>query len=274
MDQRRFDVSGLKPLMVSIPHSGERIPDETPWLKGLPETLLMFDVDRYVDLLYEPVISRLEIPRIATEWHRYACDLNRLADDVDCDSVEGHVNPSGKFSRGLHWAITTDGTKLMPKPMSPETHKAIVANYFDPFHAEVRSCFKAFKAQGWRTVYHLDLHSMPSVGTKEHQDPGNRRADVVISDFHGASCSSRFKELAMSAYERAGFKVAYNWPYFGGRVTQTYGKPSEGQETLQVEFNRAIYMNESTKLLSRDRLAEVQHKLSLAIEAIHAGLPS
>jgi N-formylglutamate deformylase len=264
-----------KPLFVSIPHSGEKVPIETPWLKDLPEELLMCDVDRYVDLLYEPVLAKLQIPYVKTEWHRYAIDLNRLPDDVDCDSVIGHANKSGSFPRGLHWAITTKGEKLMPKPMPRETHDLLVEKYFEPFHTGVRAGLAALRAAaGEKTIYHIDAHSMPSVGTKEHKDPGQRRADIVISDCSGKSCSPYFRDLVTGAYEKAGFKTAYNWPYVGGRVTETYGHPAQKQESIQVELNRALYMDENSKKLLRDPANSTQGRIAQAIEAVYASLPS
>lgn len=263
----------MKAFFISIPHSGEKIPPEAPWLNGLPETLLMFDVDRYVDRLYQPTMDALDIPSVLTEWHRYAIDLNRLKDDVDVDSVIGSPNPSGKFPRGLHWAITTKREKLMPKPITMEVHNILVQKYFEPFHEQVRTQFADFKKQGARTVFHIDAHSMPSVGTSEHLDPGERRADIVVSDVAGKSCGADFKDLVIQSYEVAGFKVAYNWPYKGGRVTETYGKPDLGQETIQVEMNRALYMDETTKALRQDLYPEVQRKIRVAIERILALLP-
>ena len=245
---------------------------ETPWLKSLPETLLMYDVDRYVDRLYEPTLQKLGIPFVKTEWHRYACDLNRLPDDVDADSVEGHKNPSGKFPRGLHWAITTSGEKLMPKPMSRELHDKIVAQYFEPFHKEVRAKYDAFRAAGFSRVYHIDAHSMPSVGTKEHRDPGERRADAVISDCHGKSCSKEFLDLVISAYKDAGLTIAHNWPYFGGRVSETYGDPSRGQEAIQVELNRSLYMDEKTKQYLPEKAAKLSRAIDSALNTIYINL--
>jgi N-formylglutamate deformylase len=262
-----------KPFLITIPHSGEQIPSEAPWLTSLPETLLMFDVDRYVDKLYEPVISLLGVPFVKTEWHRYAIDLNRWKDDVDQDSVVGHANPSGKFPRGLHWAITTKGEKLMPQPIPLATHDLLVEKYFEPFHQNVRAALERVRKAGAKTTYHLDAHSMPSVGTKEHRDQGERRADIVVSDMDGKSCSTFFKDLVIASYENAGFKVAYNWPYKGGRLTETYGQPEREQEAIQVELNRSLYMNEETKQLLPERLSDIQNQLSRAIVSIYANLP-
>ena len=262
-----------KPFLITIPHSGERVPPETPWLEKLPEPLLMCDVDRFVDKLYDPVLKELKLPYVKTEWHRYAADLNRWKDDVDADSVSGHANASGKFPRGLHWSITTKGERLMPGPMPKATHDVVVEKYFEPFHAQVREKFAEIKSKGAGTVYHLDAHSMPSVGTKEHRDPGERRADIVVSDSDGKSCSTFFKDIVIKAYENAGFKVAYNWPYKGGRVTETYGLPAQGQESIQVELNRGLYMNEETKHLDAGKLASIQNQLKKAIHEIFEALP-
>jgi N-formylglutamate deformylase len=263
-----------KPLLVTIPHSGEKVPLETPWLSKLNEVLLMYDVDRYVDKLYEPALKKLTLPNVKTEWHRYAIDLNRLPDDVDADSVIGHRNPSGKFPRGLHWAITTMGERLMPEPMSAELHDQLVVKYFEPFHSQVREEMEKLKKTGAKNIYHIDAHSMPSVGTKEHRDPGERRADAVISDCEGTSCSPEFRDLVVSSYEKAGFKTRVNWPYKGGRVTETYGKPALGVHSIQVELNRALYMNEATKRLNDATLADVQSKITVALEGVYASLPN
>jgi N-formylglutamate amidohydrolase len=261
-----------KPIFISIPHSGEEIPTEAEWLKNLPETLLMYDVDRYVDQLYKPALEKLNLPFLTTKWHRYAADLNRTPEDIDVDSVIGSTNPSGKFPRGFHWSSTTEGNKLMPNPMSLDTHNQLVKLIYDPFHSEIKNLFTHFKNQGYKNIYQLDCHSMPSRGTNAHNDPGEIRADIVISDQKGKSCDPAFKDLVIEAYTKAGFKIAYNWPYYGGRVTQIYGQPSIGQHTIQIEMSRALYMNENTKKMKSDLFPEVQLKLEIALSHIVSNL--
>lgn len=237
----------MKAFFVTIPHSGEQIPTVCDWLRGLPEKVLMCDVDRYVDRLYVDNLINRQIPVITTDWHRYAADLNRIPADVDCDSVQGSVNKSGSFNRGFHWVETTHGQRLMPAPMSLELHQKLVKQVYEPFHQSIQNQYQKMFSQGESKVYHLDAHSMPSLGTKMHRDPGEKRADIVVSDCQGRSCEKRFVDLAIAAYVRAGFKVAYNWPYLGGRVSEQYGLPEKGQHALQVELNRALYMDEETK---------------------------
>lgn len=260
------------PFFVTIPHSGERVPEDCSWLRSLPETTLMCDVDRFVDQLYEPTLRALAVPWVKTEWHRYAADLNRVPADVDASSVQGDSTPAGTHSRGFHWVMTTTETVLMPSPMSRDLHHKLVQLIYEPFHQSVRNHYEEFKKQGATAVYHLDLHSMPGLGTNQHRDPGQLRADIVVSDCQGQSARSEFVDLVLTSYARAGFKVGYNWPYFGGRVSEQYGQPARGQHTVQVELNRSLYMNEESKALNRDLFSQTQKKLAKALEFVHAGL--
>lgn len=260
------------PLFVSIPHSGEKIPDQAAWLRTLPETVLMSDVDRYVDYLYEPALKALQIPFEKTEWHRYAVDLNRVPDDVDADSVVGHKNPSGKHSDGYHWVKTKNEVQLMPKPMSVEMHDQLTQLIYEPFHKGLRNHYDFFKKNNHKNIFHIDAHSMPSLGTRMHRDPGELRAEIVVSDCGGKSCSPLFRDLVIAAYVIAGFKVGYNWPYLGGRVTEVYGHPEKGQHAIQVELNRSLYMDEATKKMKPEAEA-VKQKIQNALSYVKSELP-
>lgn len=260
------------PFFISIPHSGERVPEQTPWLKSLPEEILMSDVDRFVDRLYAPALQTLEIPYQKTDWHRYAVDLNRIPTDIDVDSVLGAPKKSGTHPDGYHWVITKNEVRLMPTPMSEETHKELTQLIYEPFHEGMRALYESFKQSGFKNIFHLDVHSMPSVGTSMHRDPGEKRADIVISDCLGKSASPQYRNLVIAAYATVGFKVAYNWPYMGGRVTEHYGKPDQGQQALQVELSRAVYMDERTKQLL-PQYTDVQSKLLKALTYIKSELP-
>ncbi|MBY0385971.1 N-formylglutamate amidohydrolase, partial [bacterium] len=203
----------MKAFFVTIPHAGETVPREAVWLQNLTEPVLMRDVDRYVDQLYQPILDQLKVPKIVAQCHRYVIDLNRKPEEYDQDSVVGAQFPSGTHPKGLHWSVTTFGEKLITQPMTPELHETFVKNHYTTFHEQVQKMAKGFSVPH---VYHLDLHSMPSQGTAMHNDPGEKRADVVVSDFHGKSARKDFVEQVIEAYKSAGFVVSYNWPYFGG----------------------------------------------------------
>ena len=72
------------------------------------------------------------------------------------------------------------------------------------------------------------------------------------------------------AYVRAGFKVGYNWPYVGGRLTEQYGRPSEKHHTIQVELNRSLYMDEVSKQFKPELAEKVSGKLLAALKTIQS----
>lgn len=263
----------MAPFFITVPHSGENVPRLTNWLEKLPETVLMCDVDRYVHELYGPAAHQLGIPAIIAETHRYVVDLNRWPEDIDQDSVEDSPHPPGKFTLGFHWSKTTTGAPLIKSPMSKSLHEQLAKEYFWPFHQKIKQQFQDYLQKGAEKVYHLDAHSMPSRGTDSHRDPGALRPQIVVSDLEGKSCEAWFKDLVIESYKSEGFEVAYNWPYKGGRITETYGQPDKGQHTLQVEMNRALYMDEVTKKRWDVEFKDIQKQVYRALARIVSAMP-
>ena len=289
-------------LFVSIPHSGTQIPAEANWLKNLPPPVLNCDVDAFVDDLYAPVLKKRAIPAVIFPWHRYSVDMNRWAWDISPKTVQRagellktlykHKNslqknssgaslsgaslsgasPSGTSPSNVHWHKTTKGDLLIKEPLSQNRHKVLIKKYFEPYHQQIQNQLRIFKKQGAKKIYFLDLHSMPSKALAYHKDYGELRTEIVIGNNRGRSASPAFTELAIKAYRQAGFKVALNWPYSGGAISRFYGQPQKGQEALQVELNRKLYMDEKTHKKNQN-YKNIQLKLALAISYIKQRLP-
>ena len=261
-------------MLITVPHSGEMVPPEATWLAAIDPKVLLTDVDRFVHELYGPAAQELSLPLVKAEFHRYAVDLNRTPADVDGTLVEGAMTPPGGASRfvsGFHWAKTTQGAQLLDKPVPRAVHDALVRRYYEPFHEQVRGAEAKLIAQHGLPRYHIDAHSMPSRGTGAHKDAGSLRPDVVVSDCEGKSCEASFKDLVIASYQAQGFKVAYNWPYRGGRMTEQYGRPKEGRHSVQVEINRALYMDEATRAKS-DRIGQTTDRVTAALRSITEGI--
>jgi N-formylglutamate amidohydrolase len=43
---------------------------------------------------------------------------------------------------------------------------------------------------------------------------------------------------------KLGYSIGRNKPYAGGFITEHYGNPASGLHTVQLELNRAVYMDE------------------------------
>ena len=82
---------------------------------------------------------------------------------------------------------------------------------------------------------------MPSIGVSRDEP---RRPDVVIGDRYGTSCAAVLPDMVEETMGRLGYSVGRNKPYAGGFITEHYGNPASGLHTIQLELNRAVYMDE------------------------------
>jgi N-formylglutamate deformylase len=82
---------------------------------------------------------------------------------------------------------------------------------------------------------------MPSTTGGHDERP---RADLVLGDRYGTSCVAAVAETIEATMRGFGYSVSRNKPYAGGFITEHYGNPSTGLHAIQLEINRALYMDE------------------------------
>jgi N-formylglutamate amidohydrolase len=93
----------------------------------------------------------------------------------------------------------------------------------------------------------IDWHSMPSAASSiAAPNPSRAGCDMVLGDRFGSACAPELTRLVERELEAMGYRVARNAPYAGGYTTEFYGRPAEGVHALQIEINRAAYLDESS----------------------------
>lgn len=248
------------PIVVDVPHAGEWIPDDVLLEMVVGDKKLRRDLDLYVDRIWDRA-PKLGATLIASNVSRYVVDLNRAANDVSPQTVEGaqRINKPGYYQdRGVVWRTTTDNTSVMSAPMSAESFARRIATFHTPYHDAIAQEIERVRIQFGYCIL-VDGHSMPSQGRVGHTDPGSRRADIVPGDVDGTSCAPIITQTLVDHYKSCGFSVQPNTPYKGGWITRSFGQPQKGVHAIQVEINRALYMNEHTfsiKQEGMDRLAD------------------
>lgn len=105
---------------------------------------------------------------------------------------------------------------------------------------------------------------MPSVGVSRDEP---RRPDMVIGDRYGTSCAALLPNLFEDVLGRLGYSVGRNKPYAGGFITEHYGNPASGLHAIQIELNRAIYMDERRRERG-PRFAQVASDLTVLAEVL------
>ena len=236
-------------VVFASPHSGSHYPAEFVSASRLDPVTLRRSEDAFVDELFADV-SELGAPLIKALFPRAYVDVNREPYELDpamfVDSLPDYVNirsPRVAGGLGTIARVVANGAEIYRAKLSFAEAKARIESLWQPYHETLAQLIGETKRRFGHSLV-IDCHSMPSVGGPMDQDPGLRRVDVVLGDAHGTSCAGAIVDTAARALKALGLNVAHNIPYAGGFTTRHYGQPAMGVHALQVEVNRALYMDE------------------------------
>lgn len=250
------------PVLVEVPHAGLLVPTDILGEMDAPRNARLRDADVYVDELYARAPS-FGATLIAARYSRFVVDLNRAEDDVDAATVRDHPSPRPSQPRGVVWRLATDGRPLLRSPLSYEEFERRLELCYRPYHRQLEAELERLRARFGYAIL-LAAHSMPSVGRALHGDTGLRRADVVPGTRGRTSADARIISLVDSHFRGAGLSVRHDDPYRGGYSTGHYGRPREGVHAIQVELNRALYVDEQ----SFERKVPGFERLSALLDAL------
>jgi N-formylglutamate amidohydrolase len=217
------------------------------------------DSDIYVDRLYARAPEHgatLLVARVS----RYVVDLNRGPDEVDSAAVPRHPSARHIPARGVVWRARTDGTPLLRAPLTVDQFKHRIERYYEPYHRALREvAARLLREHGHVAI--LAAHSMPSTGRRTFAGARLRRADIVPGTRGRSTADGRIIDLIDAHFRDAGLSVKHDDPYRGGWTTATYGAPRRGQHVVQIELNRALYVDEATSEIKKDDFVRLQQLL-------------
>jgi N-formylglutamate deformylase len=246
---RRHDPVGAPiPLVFDSPHSGERYPDDFDHLP--PREVIRQAEDTHVARLWAHVPT-VGATLIEAEFPRAYIDPNRSLADIDpdllADAWREPFVPTRKTEQGvgLVWRLARGGMPIYARKLNAAELLARIDGYYLPYHEALASLIDA-RHRTFGAVWHLNCHSMPSVGDAFSDDPGRERADFVLGDRDGTTCEDAFTRFVADAVGAIGYSVAINDPYKGVEIVRRYGRPAEHRHSLQIEIKRRLYMDEQT----------------------------
>jgi N-formylglutamate amidohydrolase len=234
------------PLVLASPHSGTEYPADFLTASRLDPLALRRSEDSFVDELFG-VAPRLGAPLLSARFPRAYVDVNREAYELDpgmfADALPKFVNacsPRVRMGLGTIARIVANGEEIYAEKLHFAEVERRIDCLYRPYHRVLRQLVDETAAVFGGCLL-VDCHSMPSgAGSACAQDG----ADIVLGDCHGAACAPQILEAARRFLADRGFTVAINTPYAGGFTTGHYGRPDEHRHALQIEINRALYMNE------------------------------
>ena len=259
------------PLIYASPHSGRRYP--APFLKAskLDRHALRQSEDGYVDLLFDAA-PRVGAPLLRALFPRAYVDVNRARNEIDprmfADAAPSSIDARSNRVRaglGVIPRIVADGHDIYGRKLKYFEARRRLAACYDPYHQALTELVGAARAKFGCAVL-IDCHSMPSAGGAPIR-PGEASIDFVLGDRYGSSCAPGLTSLVEQTLIKLGYNVARNAPYAGGYVASAYGRPEAGVHVLQIEVNRALYLDES-KLTRHEGFARLRDNIGLLVSEL------
>lgn len=237
------------PFVFSSPHSGRCYPDGFVSASNLDPVTLRRSEDCFVEDLFGGVVA-LGAPLLHARFPRAFLDANREPYELDpamfAEPLPPHVNTrSLRVAGGLGTIarVVADSAEIYREPLAYAEAEQRIRHLYMPFHETLRGLLEGTLAAFGCAIL-IDCHSMPSVGGPADDDNGADRPDIVLGDRYGTSCAAALTAEAERILTGLGYSVVRNNPYAGGFNTEHYGKPARGLHALQIEINRALYMDE------------------------------
>ena len=265
------------------PHSGRVYPKGFLAASRLDALGLRKSEDCYVDALFQGVVA-FGAPLLAARFPRAYVDVNREPFELDPELFRERLpafanTQSMRVIGGLGTIprIVADADEIYRERLSLAAGLERIERLYRPFHGALAELIEQTQQQFGVAIL-VDCHSMPSASQGQ---PQSQRPHFVVGDRFGTACEPRLTRLVRDTLAGLGYDVQLNRPYAGGFITEHYGQPAAGVHAIQIEINRALYLNEVTlqRTSGFDRLRQdlmrlaqrlVAHAPNIAVRRIAA----
>jgi len=234
------------PVLFNSPHSGSTYPRDFLAASRLDMATLRRSEDSFVDELIAGVVER-GFPLMHAHFPRCFVDVNREPYELDPRMFEGRL-PSFANTRSMRVAgglgtvarVVGDAQEIYDQRIPVDDALRRIESLYKPYHRSLRRLFTKLHRDFGAAVL-VDCHSMPSTAGHKDERP---RPEFVLGDRYGTSCVGVVSETVEQTLRSLGYSVSRNKPYAGGFITEHYGNPAAGLHAIQLEINRALYMDE------------------------------
>jgi N-formylglutamate amidohydrolase len=241
------------PLVFASPHSGRCYPDDMMRAAALDATSIRRSEDAFVDdLIGQAPAAGAAV--IAAGFARAYIDLNREPFELDPNMFADELPEfararTARVAAGLGAIarVVSEGQEIYRRKLTFAEARSRIEGAHRPYHEALQALLdEARAAHGFAIL--VDWHSMPAAAARA--GGRERPSDFVLGDRFGAACAGVLPTRVERELEAMGYRVARNTPYAGGYTTEHYGRPGRRVHALQIEINRALYLDEATLALT------------------------
>jgi N-formylglutamate deformylase len=229
------------PILISMPHCGEYIPDDEKQYY-LDHAFLIEDTDWFIPKLYHKAVTTYDLNFIENQVSRFVIDVNRPESDES-------LYP-GQITTGLFPTESFDGTQIYRIPLTDEQKKHRIQKYWQPYHQSILQTLSQIKDKyGYAILW--DAHSIRSQVPRLFE---GTLTDFNFGSFDGKSCLIKHRDLLTQTIQKyPQYSHVFNGRFKGGYITRHYGKPDQNIYAIQLELSQKTYL--------QDENAKFQHKI-------------
>ncbi|WP_339865406.1 N-formylglutamate amidohydrolase [Paremcibacter congregatus] len=264
-------------VLFNSPHSGTILPQDFLEQVAIDPALLPYSGDTLVDQLIQDVPRHGAI-RFINHFARIYVDTNRSPREIDADmfldppKVPAFLR-TDKVARGFGVISrkSYNGLEVYDRKLPKGEINLRLAQAYHPTHQALRDLLQdLYQARGFYIM--IDCHSMPSYGFIDPSLATSQQADLIIGNRFNTSCHDALSQHVADYFRQQGLEVTFNVPYAGGYNTEHYGNRDQRQQALQLEFNRALYLDEK-HLSPNENFLALQETLTRLSENLNMHLP-
>jgi N-formylglutamate amidohydrolase len=260
----------------SSPHSGRDYPAAFLAASRLDACSIRRSEDSFVDELFAhvphhgaPLLKAL-FPRAFVDPNREPFELDPAMFDSPLPTFVNRRSPRVAAGLGTIARVVANGAEIYAGKLDFEEARARIERCYRPYHDALEDLIAQTRTR-FGTCILIDCHSMPSIGGPMENDAGRRRqVDFILGDAHGRACARPLTAIVEETLREMGYSVVRNAPYSGGFITRNYGRPERSVHALQIEINRALYMDEARfeRTEGLDRVAANMSRLAERLAAL------
>jgi len=220
----------MRQLVLHIPHSSTKI----PYMDGyvVEDYLLEEEILKLTDWHTDELFFSEDDEMIVAEFSRIFCDPERFTDDSQ--------EIMAQYGMGVLYERNDNGDKI--RYVSPDLKNKVILEFYEKHHKKFSDAVNNQLNLFGKAII-IDCHSYPNIPLKRDLDQSPNRPDFNIGtdSYH---TPKKLIDLSISFFEEAGYSLGIDKPYKGSIVPMEHYKKNKNVQTIMLEINRKLYLDE------------------------------
>ena len=231
----------MKKLILHVPHAATSLPNQKGFIRNNEK--IQQEITKLTDWYTDDLFHSETDEMIVAPFSRIFCDVERFENDDE--------EVMSKVGMGVLYERFDDNELL--RTVTPKLREEVIQNYYRPHHKTLTIAVQT-QLDLTGSCLIVDCHSFPSTPLLKGLDQSTNRPDFNIGTdaFH---TPKKYIECAVAYFKDKGYSLGVDWPYSGTIVPMEFYKKDKRVQSIMLEVNRKLYLNEPGKEKSENYAA-------------------